>query len=574
MNKLFYGDNLDILRNKIRDESADLIYLDPPFKSDANYNVFFQSNSTNSEADAQVEAFKDTWKWGDAAETAYDDVRNHGKLGLALSGIRRWLGDQNAMMAYLAMMAVRFVELQRVLKPTGSIYLHCDPTASHYLKILLDATFGHDWFRNEIIWKRTNSRSTVGQWPRLHDTLLMYSSPESATFSAQRILGEAAKLPHTLITGSDGMKYQTYELTGAGITKQGESGQPWRGFNPTKMGRHWGYSSIQMEAWDLAGLIHWPKNGGWPRRRAEKPFDASQRQVVVGDVWTDIDRLNQTAKERLGYPTQKPLALLERVLVASSREGDVVLDPFCGCGTAVDAAEKLHRQWIGIDVAHYAVTLIEERLARWRAGAVYEVYGRPTTLDGARELAHRDKHQFQWWAAWLLGAQSYQRDEKKGADQGIDGRVAYKNGPYGDGQIIISVKGGEHIGVQMVRDLRGVVEREEAEMGILVCLATPTGPMLTEAARAGFVPRSAHGRLPRLQVITIEDILDGRPPRMPPIPQPERHTPVRRKTSRDQLELLLPHTGDAQVQIRGEFIDPRFMKFGRDKKQSLVSSDR
>lgn len=282
--------------------------------------------------------------------------------------------------------------------------------------------------------------------------------------------------------------------------------------------------------------------------------------------WWDISIINANAKERLGYPTQKPLTLLERIISAASNPGDVVFDPFCGCGTAVDAAEKTGRQWVGIDIAHYAITLIEERLARWRPDATYEVYGRPTTLAGARDLAQRDKHQFQWWAAWRLGSQSYRKDENRGPDQGIDGRIAYKNGPYGDGNIIISVKGGENLGVHMVRDLRGVIEREEAEMGILVTLAKPTSPMVTEASRAGFVGKSAHGRLPRLQVVTIGDILDGRMPRMPPVPRPEHHAPTRKKTSRDQLEMLLPVSGEAMPKMRGDYIDPRFMKFGAKRK--------
>jgi DNA modification methylase len=559
-NRLFFGDNLTVLRDQIKDESVDLVYLDPPFNSDANYNVLFRSPSGH-ESDAQVEAFRDSWEWADSARDAYADViQANGDLALVIANFKKWLGE-NAMMAYIVMMAVRLIELRRVLKPNGTLYLHCDPTASHYLKIVLDAVFGHENARSEIIWKRTNARGTKGNWPRLHDTILVYGGSD-ATFVAQTMPADKAKLPHTLITGADGKKYQTFELTGAGVTKEGESGRPWHKFNPTEMGRHWGNSQKTMDEWDAAGLIHWPSNGGWPRRKAAEPFDPDARRVVVGDVWTDIDRLNQTAKERLGYPTQKPVALLDRIIQASTKPGDVVLDPFCGCGTSLESAQKNGRKWIGIDIAHYAMTLIEGRLKAKYEKLDYVVYGRPTDLAGARELARRDKYQFQWWAAWRLGSQTY-REDKKGADRGIDGNIYFHNGPYGIGRIVVSVKGGENVGVQMVRDLRGVIEREEAEMGIMVTLAEPTGPMISEAASAGFVRKSAHGRLPRLQIATIAELLAGDMPKMPPLPQPERKQPTSRKRKDgDQIEMMLPFAGDLIKADEGLHIDPRFRKFG------------
>jgi DNA modification methylase len=280
-----------------------------------------------------------------------------------LRALRSFLGDSD-LMAYLAMMAVRLVEMRRVLKETGSLYLHCDPTASHYLKILLDGIFGANRFLNEIIWRRTNARGTTGRWPRIHDVILHYANGRRFTFNPQKTKADKAKLPHTLITGPDGRKYQTYELTAPGTTKDGDSGKPWRGYDPNEYGRHWGNSQTVRDAWDTEGLIHWPKDGGFPRRRGKEPFDPESRQVTVGDVWTDIDRLNQAAKERLGYPTQKPLALLERIIAASSNPGDFILDPFCGCGTTVHAAQKLGRQWTGIDVTHYAITVVENRLRK------------------------------------------------------------------------------------------------------------------------------------------------------------------------------------------------------------------
>lgn len=558
MNKLYFGDNLEVLRSHIAPESVDLVYLDPPFNSNANYNVLFGAHGRASEA--QVEAFKDTWSWEDAARDAYQDLLERGgQPALLAKGLRPWLGE-TTMMAYVVMMAVRLIELERVLKPTGSLYLHCDPTASHYLKLVLDSVFGHRGFVSEIVWRRTNSRSTTGKWPRLHDTILQFAPEPSFLHFPIKTKADSTKLPHTLITGSDGLKYQTYELTGPGRSN-GETGRPWRGFDPSKMGRHWGNSHSVMDDWADDGLIHFPPNNGFPRRRDAVPFDASAREVTIGDVWTDIDRLNQTAKERLGYPTQKPVALLERIIMASTPENGVVLDPFCGCGTTIEAAKNLGRQWIGIDVTHYAVTLIEKRLARSGVGASdYKVSGRPTDLAGARDLAARDKYQFQWWAAWSLGAQTY-REEKKGADRGVDGNIFFANGPYGTGRIIISVKGGENVGVGMVRDLRGVIEREDAEMGILITLAEPTSAMITEAAAAGVVRKSAHGRLPRIQIATIADILDGRLPKLPPLPVlPRQTSPQRKRRKSDQIEMLLPLDGLNIKPSKGEFLDPRFMK--------------
>jgi site-specific DNA-methyltransferase (adenine-specific) len=562
VNTLYFGDNLDVLREHVKDESIDLVYLDPPFNSNATYNVLFKEGG-DIPSEAQAEAFRDTWGWGEMAAIGFDEVtRAGGDLAVLMRAFRSWLGD-NAMMAYLAMMAVRLAELNRTLKPTGSLYLHCDPTASHYLKLLLDAIFGHREFVSEIIWQRTNARGTTGRWPRLHDTILHYAGSDQFLFNTLKTKADQSKLPHTLITGSEGMKYQTYELTGPGITKEGDSGKPWHGHDPSRMGRHWANSVKEREAWDEAGLIHWPKEGGFPRRRDAEPFRAEDRQVVVGDVWTDIDRLNQTAKERLGYPTQKPIALLERIISASSSQDSTVLDPFCGCGTTVEAAERLGRQWIGIDVTHYAITLIERRLKKAHEAATYAVHGRPTDLAGARDLARRDKYQFQWWAAWLLGAQTY--ETKRGADRGIDGNVYFANGPHGYGRLIISVKGGENLSPTMVRELSGVITREGADMGILITLAEPTKAMKGDAAGFGFVERSAHGRLPRIQVVTVGDLLDGRFPTLPPLPRPLSAAPRRGKKARDrdQLELLLPLAGSGPLTKDGAILDPRFLALRR-----------
>ena len=496
------------MRDQIKDESVDLIYLDPPFNSNANYNLLFK-NAGGQQSEAQVEAFKDTWEWGPSAAYAYDEVmKAGGEPALVLSALRKWLGNDSAMMAYLAMMAVRLIELNRKLKSTGSLFLHCDPTASHYLKLMLDAIFGHKSFKNEIIWSYRRWPTKANRLQRMHDVIFYYSpEPDEAVFN---------------------VLYQ--EPTASSLKR-------WKG-------------KKQKASFDLLG-----------HRNPTAELSEESSGVPLNDVWP-ISVIAPVSKERIGYPTQKPVALLERIIKTASNEDAVILDPFCGCGTTIDAAENLNRHWIGIDVTHYAVSLIERRLATWHPKATYSVHGRPTDLAGAVELARRDKHQFQWWASWRLGAQRY-REDKKGADRGIDGRAQFKNGPYGDGWIIISVKGGENIGVKDIRDLRGVIEREETEMGILVTLAQPTGPMVAEAAGAGFVRKSAHGRLPRLQIVTVEDMLNGIMPKLPPLPQIEHGPlPVRRKKGRDQMELLFSVAGTKKIAEGGEVIDPRYLRLG------------
>ncbi len=514
-NTLYYGDNRDVLPRHVASESVDLVYLDPPFNSNADYNVLFAEKDGTQSA-AQIKAFTDTWQWDAEAARWFDAVMQggHGRVADAMAGLRRLVGDSD-MLAYLANMAPCLIELRRVLKPDGTLYLHCDDTASHYLKMLLDAVFSPLTFRNEIVWKRHNARSTTRRWPRLHDVLLVYSASSDWRFHPQRIPGDPAKMPHTLVTGPDGQKYQSFELTGPGVTQRGASGQPWRGFNPTALGRHWANSPSQMDEWDAAGLIHFPRSGsrgGFPRRRAEEPFVPDAREIVVGDVWTDIDRINQSAKERLGYPTQKPQALLERIVAASSDPGDVVLDPFCGCGTAIAAAQHLGRRWIGIDITHLAVGLIKHRL-RDSFGLVekkdYAVVGEPEDLAGATALFEDDPFQFQAWALGLVGAR-VDDSNKKGADHGIDGKLWTHDGRK-DRPVVISVKGGKP-GVAQVRDLRGVVERTDAAIGVMIELQEPTKPMREEAASAGYVEFLSPGgstRHPRLQLLTVEQLLAG-----------------------------------------------------------------
>lgn len=542
-NVLFYGDNLDILRRFIPDESIDLIYLDPPFNSKADYNILFKE-STGEESAAQIRAFTDFWHWDAAARQTHDylvgnEVDN--RVATVADSLYRLLG-KNDMTAYLFMMTVRLVELRRVLKPTGSLYLHCDPTASHYLKLTLDSVFGERNFAGEIVWQRTNNRSTTGNWPSIHDTLLYYRKTAEAKFKTTKVPADTRKLPHTLVTGSNGKKYQTYELTAPGVTKEGESGRPWRGFDPSTMGRHWANDTETRDNWDAQGLIHWPKDGGFPRRRDAEPFDESSRKVTVGDVWTDIDRLNQTAKERLGYPTQKPTQLLERVIEASTDPDDWVLDPFCGCGTAIDAAEKLHRHWIGIDITYLAVNVIKRRMHEAYPRARFRIEGEPQELEAAQALA-KDRYQFQWWALSLInarpvGSSTGSREGRKGADEGVDGWLRFNDANGRAERIVVQVKSG-HVGVKDIRELRDVVSRQRAAMGIFITLEEPTSEMVKEErATEPFKHPTWHHEYPAIQILTVKDLLRGKVPDIPPTINPYQEAQVAKKRPEGRNETL------------------------------------
>jgi DNA modification methylase len=485
MNSLYYGDNLAVLRESIASKSVDLIYLDPPFNSNASYNVLFKSPKGVS-SEAQIEAFGDTWHWNIHAEQAFDETITSGNTDAAelLRAMRIALGE-NDMMAYLAMMAVRLIELHRVLKPTGSLYLHCDPTASHYLKLILDSIFGVRFFRNEIIWKRTSSHNDASQglsrFGKNHDVILFYGASKDVTWNLQFSDYSAAYLKqhYSNVDKETGRRFKTSDLTAA--KPGGDVSYEWKGVRPPR-GRYWAYSRDNLEKFDREGRLVYAEKSGMPRM---KHFLDEMPGVSLGDIWDDIPPINSQAQERLGYPTQKPVALLERIIGASSNEGDLVLDPFCGCGTATHAAEKLHRRWIGIDITHLAIGLIERRLKDAFPGIKFEVHGTPKDFSGAEDLALRDKYQFQWWAVTLINAMPY-GGKKKGADSGIDGYYYCKPDGKKTEAGIVSVKGGENLHRDMVSDLRGVMEREKSPLAVLVTLRGPTAPMVKEAASAGF----------------------------------------------------------------------------------------
>ncbi len=545
-NVLYYGDNLDILRRYIDKESVDLVYLDPPFKSEQDYNILF-AEKNGSESKSQIKAFEDTWIWDEAAVNAYAEVVQHGpeKVSQTLQGFRTSIGP-NDMLAYLSMMAPRLLELKRVLKPTGSIYLHCDPTASHYLKILMDAVFGPINFRSEIVWRRTNSHHKLTrQYGPIHDTILFYSKGENSKFQLGFRPYTKAYIESRFTKQDERGRYQLNYLTGPG-TREGQSGEPWRGFDPTTAGRHWAVpaslrpflpeqgkkmtSHEKLEALYKQGLIVFPKKkGGQPMYKQYMgpgvpyqdmwAYQPNTHDVLFGsDGCIDEDvKYLEHEDEKLGFETQKPLGLLERIIRASSDEGDVVLDPFCGCGTTVSAAHGLNRRWIGIDITYLAIALIKHRLESAYEGKVeYQVVGEPVSLPDAEALAKQDPYQFQWWALGLVGARPV--EQKKGADRGIDGRLYFLDEPEEarTKQIIFSVKAGT-LKPEYVRDLRGVIERENAAMGVLISFHEPTKAMRKEAAEAALYHSPGwNKKYPRIQLVTVAELLSGKGIQCPP----------------------------------------------------------
>ncbi len=503
-NLLYYGDNLDVLRRHIKDESIDLVYLDPPFNSNATYNVLF-AEQNGTQAAAQIKAFEDTWRWDQEAALEYEEtIESGGEVAKALMAFRTLLGESN-MMAYLAMMAPRLVELRRALRPTGSLYLHCDPTASHYLKMLLDAVFGPVNFRGDVTWQRTSTHSDAKRWSPVADTLLYYGKTDTVTWHPTHVAhAEDYIRTKYRYKDPDGRLYCLDNMTSP--HPRPNMMYEWKGHSCPAMG--WRYSRETMARLDLEGLIWYPDSTS-KRPRLKRYLD-EMPGVLLGNVWTDIPPINSQAQERLGYPTQKPLALLERVIRASSNPGDTILDPFCGCGTTIIAAEKLKRNWIGIDITHLAITLVKNRIHdSFGEEAMPMVIGEPVTVDDAKALAEQDKYQFQWWALGLVGARPI--EQKKGADKGIDGRLYFHDEAKGKTkQVILSVKAGG-LTVSQLRDLRGVLDREQAEIGVLISMEDPTGPMRKEAASAGYYHSPGWGTShPKIQLLTVAELLGGK----------------------------------------------------------------
>ena len=531
-NRLYFGDNLEIMREHIPDDSVDLIYLDPPFNSNATYNVLFRERGGDRSA-AQITAFEDTWHWDIQSEVAFRDVVQNAPPSLSelLQSMRSFLG-QSDMMAYLTMMSQRMNELQRVLKPTGSIYLHCDPTASHYLKLLMDATFGVINFRNEIVWRRTGAHGGAKRWGRIHDTLLFYTASDDYTWNNEYQPYDQSYLDDFYIYEDEIGKYRLVTLTGPGTTS-GDSGLPWRGINPTDQERHWAVpmdalrsahpdtdldsltTQQKLDLLDDAGLIQWPEEGSVPQ---QKRYVHESPGVPIQDIIYDIKNLGARSRERLGFQTQKPEKLLERIICASSNEGDVVMDPFCGCGTALAAAERLDRKWIGIDVTHLAVPLIRHRLADTFGNDLreFDVIGEPRDVASAQALASQNRYQFEWWALSLVDARPA-RDKRKGADSGIDGYINFFDDNGGKPRrIVVQVKSGR-VNRGMIATLKGDMEREKADLALFVTLNEPTEPMRQEALSAGIYQPTCFPdkQYQRVQILTIHELLTGTTPDYP-----------------------------------------------------------
>jgi len=531
VNRLWYGDNLTIMQEHMGKHSVDLIYLDPPFNSKQNYNLLYKT-MTGKPVPEQVEAFCDTWEMDPQKEAIARSMpvlmREHGVDDYYVDFWRLWMQalrkSQPHLLAYLIFMVQRLLYMKSLLRPTGSIYLHCDPTASHYIKVMMDGIFGHANFRNEIVWKRTGSHGGSKRWGPVHDTLLFYTASDRYTWNRVFQSYDQKYLDDFYRFNDERGRYRLVTLTGAGV-RTGDSGKPWRGVNPTDSGRHWAVPKAALEAaypdrdlsglstqeklelLDQAGLIYWPKRGSVPQ---QKRYSDENPGVGVQDIITDIGPIGSQAKERMGYPTQKPTALLDRIIQVSSNKGDVVFDPFCGCGTTIYSAQKNARKWIGCDIAILSIKLIRETLQsdqfRLVEGHDYRVDGIPMSVDGAQELWNKDPSTFQKWFAERVGGFPMTRHS---GDRGIDGRIYFETGT-GLKEMILQVKGGKTVRPTDVRDLRGTLEREEnAEMAGFLSIAEPSKAMLAEAAEAGTYSYMGF-EYPRIQFLTTKDVLEDK----------------------------------------------------------------
>lgn len=536
-NQLYYGDNLHILREYLAAESVDLIYLDPPFNSNREYSIIFKDEQ-GQDSEAQLVAFEDTWHWGKAAEEMYHELATAAppRIAAMIGAFREFIGA-NQMMAYLVMMTARLRELHRVLTPTGSLYLHCDPTASHYLKIVLDTIFGAENFRNEIVWKRTSAHNDPRRYGANIDIVLFYTKSARWTWNQTYLPHDPKHLARFTHQDADGRRWTDGDLTAKGLTGGGYDYE-YKGVRSL-----WRCPEDTMRRLDAEGRLHFTRAGGI---RLKRYLDET-KGVVLQCLWDDISPINSQAQERLGYPTQKPLALLERIVTASSNDGDLVLDPFCGCGTAIIAAEKLKRRWIGIDITHLAIALQKYRLKdafNLIDGKAYEVIGEPRDLAAARQLAQENRYQFQWWALSLiqaqpLGGQDGSKRGKKGKDRGVDGIITFiddaKSMPK---KLLVQVKSGK-VSSGDIRDLIGTIESEKAVMGVFITLEEPTKEMQHAALAAGFYTSPGWNKTyPKLQILTIANLLSGATLQMPPTAMTYKKAQRETSLNGEQAQLL------------------------------------
>ena len=519
-NALWYGDCLTIMRDHMKLGSVDLIYLDPPFNSQREYNAIYKDETGRPLPD-QIEAFCDLWELDEERERALRTMpvlmREAGIADEAVEFWRLWMNalrkTQPRLLAYLSYMVERLLVMKGILKPTGSIYLHCDPTASHYIKVMMDAVFGHDNFRGEIVWKRTSAHSSANRPGPVHDVLLFYSARGSYVWNTIHQAYDQSYIDAFYThMDSDGRRWRRSDLTGAGV-RSGETGNPWRGIDITGKGRHWSRSPADLDKLDAEGRVHWPKRaGGMPML---KRYLDDQPGVLMQDIWTDIRPIHNLAPERMGYATQKPVALLERIIKASSNEGDVVMDPFCGCATTLEAAHKLGREWIGIDIAIHAIKRVARVRLQERIGLIegvdFKIDGVPRNIEGARDLWKRDKYHFQKWAVEETDGFV---TTKRTADGGVDGRLYFGLPDDRDLQsMAIEVKGGKNVGINVVRELRGVLDNDQALMAGLIVME-PLGTAKERNFRRFMADAGDIDALgvqyPKMQILTVAEILDGK----------------------------------------------------------------
>ena len=501
-NTLYFGDNLAIMRKHVADESVDLIYLDPPFNSSRDYNVLFKEKR-KEENEAQVVAFTDTWNFHNRIlEEFFDDPLN-AKLFDLMNSLHRILGGSE-MMAYLLMMGPRLLEMHRVLKPTGTLYLHCDPVASHYLKVMLDVVFGPSNFINEVTWKRTSSHNDARRkFGDLGDILLVYGRSANYLFQMQyRTYDDGYVEQFYKNSDPDGRKWMSDNL--ASPNPRPNLTYQYKGYSPPEYG--WKVSREKMEQLDAEGRLVYPATASG-RIRVKRYLD-EMPGMPIGNIWDDIQPIQAQAAERMGYPTQKPLALLERIIRVSSKEGNVVLDPFCGCGTAIAAAERLGRKWIGIDITFIAIDLMVERMKQFslERDKDYDVLGDPYDAHSAGKLFEQSPKEFEMWAVRKVGG--VPQPEKSG-DKGVDGRVYFGDENKEHRYAVCQVKGG-HLTPSAIRDFAHVIQREDAAMGFFICLDKPTKGMYQEAEETGFFDSPSGRKIPKLQIRTVKELLDGK----------------------------------------------------------------
>jgi DNA modification methylase len=505
-NHLYYGDNLTIMRS-MPNACVDLIYLDPPFNSQRNYNLIYQKLTGQAVPEQEV-AFCDAWDMDPEKEEMARRMpivlREYGVDEDLVLFWKAWVDalrhTQPRLLAYLIYMSYRLFEMRRILKPTGSLYLHCDPNASHYIKVIMDGVFGHKNFRNEITWQRTGAHNDARRYGSISDRLLFYTKSNKWTWSPQftEYTSEYVKERYHYVEEGTERLFWPNQMTGAG---QGPARTIGGQLRDPPRGRHWAYTQGDIDRLESDGRIYWSANGA----PYIKNYLDERKGRPLQDIWTDVV-MSKSGRERLGYPTQKPLGLLQRIINTSSNPGDVTFDPFCGCGTAVYAAHLTGRKWIGCDIAILSVKLVRDVLLKrygLKEGEHYEVSGVPLSIEGAQDLFERDPRQFQHWAVELAGGFA---STKHSGDLGIDGRIHYET-QEGLKNMVLSVKGGK-LTPAYVRELRGTLEREtDTEMGGFICLQPPTKGMLAEAAKAGtynYLGRDYH----RLQIRTAQDLLD------------------------------------------------------------------